>query len=390
MGLLAACAGTVSLPPSPRAEKWVRSVAAGDDPDFRDDLDKSSLVAAIQRSLKFLEGVPAGTEFPLGELRLKRESLQETLKAFRDYLEKDTSKEPVGDFLRREFDLYEAVGFSGRRDGLLTAYFEPVLEGSRVRGGEFQYPLYRPPPDLVRVDLGKFRAPFAGERLAGRLRNGELVPYYSRKEIDQERALEGKGLEIIWLKDPVDLFFLHVQGSGRILLRDGSSLRVGYAASNGRPYRSIGRLLQEEGKIREEEMSLSALTEYLRNHPEEQPRVLNYNESYVFFRIVDDGPLGSLDQVLTPGRSVATDPRLYPPGALAYLVSPKPGLGAAESSRVPEPIERFVLNQDSGGAIRGSGRVDLFWGSGENAGRTAGKIKQPVRLFFLIKKGPPS
>jgi len=127
-------------------------VAAGDDPDFRDDLDKSSLVAAIQRSLKFLEGVPAGTEFPLGELRLKRESLQETLKAFRDYLEKDTSKEPVGDFLRREFDLYETVGFSGRRDGLLTAYFEPVLEGSRVRGGEFQYPLYRPPPDLVRGD----------------------------------------------------------------------------------------------------------------------------------------------------------------------------------------------------------------------------------------------
>jgi len=219
------------------------------------------------------------------------------------------------------------------------------------------------------------------------MRNGELVPYYSREEIDQKRVLEGRGLEIAWLKDPVDLFFLHVQGSGQILLTDGSALRVGYAASNGRPYRSIGRLLLDEGKIPEGEMSLSALVEYLHRHPEEQTRILNHNESYIFFRVVADGPLGSLDQVLTPGRSVATDPRLYPPGALAYLVSRKPVPGAADGEIAWEPMERFVLNQDSGGAIRGPGRVDLFWGSGANAGRLAGKIRQPVRLFFLLKKG---
>lgn len=394
--LLAACARPVPLPADSSGQGFVRPVPPEDFPDFRDDLDKSSLITAIRRSLNFLAGVPAGSVFPLGEFRLRREQLQETLESFRDYLEREKSKEPLREFLRREFDVYEALGGGGSRYGLMTAYFEPVLEGSRERGGDFQYPLYRPPDDLVRVDLGKFRTSLSGERLAGsgerlagRMTNGELVPYYSREEIDQKRVLEGRGLEITWLKDPVDLFFLHVQGSGQILLKDGSLLRVGYAASNGRPYRSIGRLLLDEGKIPEEEMSLSALTEYLRRHPEEQTRILNYNESYIFFRVVADGPLGSLDQVLTAGRSVAVDPRLYPPGALAYLVSQKPVSGESGGEIAWEPMERFVLDQDSGGAIRGPGRLDLFWGSGADAGRLAGKMRHPVRVFFLLKKGSP-
>ena len=210
------------------------------------------------------------------------------------------------------------------------------------------------------------------------------MPYYSRREIDQAGALRGRGLEIAWLKDPVDIFVLQIQGSGLLQLADGRRLHVGYAAQNGRPYRSIGRLLIDQQKIANEEMSMQRLRRYLAEEPQERDEILFYNESYVFFRLLDDGPLGSLGVPLTPGRSLATDARLFPKGALAFIATEKPVLDDNGGLSGWQPIARFVLNQDTGGAIRGLQRGDIFFGGDGAAAGEAGYMNRQGNLYFLM------
>ena len=217
--------------------------------------------------------------------------------------------------------------------------------------------------------------------------NGVLVPYFSRTEIEEGGVLAGQ--ELVYLADPVDAFILHVQGSGRIQFADGSLRRVQFAAKNGHEYRSIGRLLVEKGIMRKEETTLPKIVRYLKEHPEEEKAILQYNDSYVFFRWGDDfaiGPLGSLGEPLTPGRSVALDQNCFPPGSLAFLTARKPIVNAAGEIIGWEPLHRFVLNQDSGAAITGCGRVDLFLGPGRYAEAAAGNMKYPGVLYFLVKK----
>jgi membrane-bound lytic murein transglycosylase A len=238
----------------------------------------------------------------------------------------------------------------------------------------------------VSVNLGLFNPKYAGERIIGRSVNKTLMPYFSRDEIDSKGSLQQKGCELLWVSDRIDLFFLHIQGSGRVLLEEGTVLNVNYDCANGRPYRSIGRLLIEEGSISREEMSMQQIRTYLKNHPEEIERVFNYNQSYVFFRLVDQGPLGNIEVPLTPGRSVATDKRLFPKGALAFIQSEKPFVDEDGTIRSWETFGRFVLNQDTGGAIRGPGRADLFWGSGPYAETAAGHMKHQGKLYFLVLK----
>ncbi|MGA2402873.1 MAG: MltA domain-containing protein [Syntrophobacteraceae bacterium] len=213
---------------------------------------------------------------------------------------------------------------------LVTGYYEPVLEGSLKAEAEFRWPIYPVPSDLFLIELDRFDTnKFYGERLVGRLEKNFVVPYYSRSEIDGKKVLEKPGAQpakpLAWLKDPVDCFFLHIQGSGVIRLSpDGLQMRVGYAGANGRPYHSIGKDLLESGAVSPEEMSLQAIRKFLRSHPESQNEIMWKNQSYVFFKRVSQGPLGSLDTVLTAGRSIATDPKFHPRGALAFLVSEKP------------------------------------------------------------------
>jgi membrane-bound lytic murein transglycosylase A len=216
--------------------------------------------------------------------------------------------------------------------------------------------------------------------------NNRFVPYFTRHEIDTLGRLKGKGHEIAWVKDPVDLFFLHIQGSGLLRLEDGRLLHLNYAASNGRPYTSIGKILLDLGKIREEELSMQRLRRYLFDHPEEREDLLARNERYIFFRIARDGAIGSLGVPLTPGRSIATDSRLFPKGALAFIVTQRPILDDAGNLVGWQPVSRFVLNQDTGAAIRGSGRVDLFFGNGPEAGAAAGHMRSTGRIYFLLKK----
>jgi membrane-bound lytic murein transglycosylase A len=288
--------------------------------------------------------------------------------------------------IRDRFNVYQSVGSDGRGTVLYTGYYEPILEGSLIPNEKYRWPLYERPEDLIQVDLELFSSKFKGERIVARYDGGRIVPYFSREEIDSNGVLSGRQLEIVWLEDPIDVFFLQIQGSGQVVLEDGTLLRVNYSASNGRPYRSIGGLLINRGIITREEMSIPRLREYLRDNSHQREEIFNYNESYVFFRLVEEGPLGNIEVPLTAGRSIATDSRLFPKGALVYIRAEKPVIDDSGTIREWVPFSRFALNQDTGGAIKGPGRVDLFWGSGEAAGIPAGQMKHEGELYFLVLK----
>ncbi|MCS6877151.1 MAG: MltA domain-containing protein [Geminicoccaceae bacterium] len=273
----------------------------------------------------------------------------------------------------------------GEARGLVTGYFEPILEGARTADAIRRYPIYRRPDDLVVVELGRFDPTLEGRRIVGRVEQGRLLPYYTRAEIDGG-ALAGRGLELAWVDDPIALFFLHVQGSGRIRLAEGGELRVGYAEQNGHPYRAIGRDLVEAGELAREEVSMQRIEAWLRAHPERAFAFLHKNPSYVFFRELGlppdaPGPLGAQGAPLTPQRSLAVDRRFLPLGALLWLDTEAPFPDGARSLR------RLVVAQDTGGAIRGPVRGDLFWGSGPEAEHLAGHMKSPGRLWLLVPTG---
>ena len=270
----------------------------------------------------------------------------------------------------------------GEPDGLFTGYYEPTLRGSRRQGGAFQVPLYLRPPELVMVDLGKFREDLAGKRIAGEVVEGELVPFHDRAAID-EGALRGRDLELVWVDDPVDAFFLEIQGSGRVELAEGGTLRLGYAAQNGHPYYAIGRELVKRGEMTVAEVSMQSIRDWLAANPDEAVDVMRTNASYVFFNeLAGEGPLGAQGVALTPGRSLAVDPRFLPYGGPLWLDSTFPGpAGGGEPGL---PLRRLVVAQDTGGAIRGVVRGDVFWGPGDEAAGLAGRMRQEGRLWLLL------
>lgn len=269
-------------------------------------------------------------------------------------------------------------------EGFFTGYYEPLLEGSRTADERFRYPLYRAPEDLITVELGLFDPELDGRRIIGRLDGRRLVPYPDRAEIDRG-ALDGRALELLWVDDPVALFFLHIQGSGRVRLRDGSMVRVGYAGQNGHAYRAIGRDLIERGELAPEEVSLFTIREWLRAHPEEASRIMARNRSYVFFRELDevaptDGPTGSMGVSLEPGRSLAVDRRFIALGVPLWLSTTVP------DPQGPVPFRHLMVAQDTGGAIRGPLRGDIFFGSGPQAEYRAGNMKSAGRLWLLLPR----
>lgn len=370
----------------PKEVPPLAAVAGRDLPDFRDDMDRESLVRAVRKSLEYYARIPGRTSWRLGDRRVTVRDMRESLEAFLRIVESGASGAELDRRVREDFDVWRAAGSGPSGRVLFTGYYEPVLRGSIVRTDRYRYPIYRRPDDAVVVHLGKFREKYRNERLVGRVENGELVPYWSREEIDGAGALENRGLEIAWFADPVDLFFLHIQGSGMICTDDGPCFQVSYAQSNGRTYRSIGKLLIDSGRATREELSMQGIKRYLRERPEEIQEILNHNESYVFFRTVEEGPVGSIGVVLTGGRSIATDSALFPRGALAFVKTRRPAIGPGGEIRSWVPLTRFVLNQDTGGAITGAGRVDLFFGRGREAEIAAGHLKEDGELYFLVLK----
>jgi membrane-bound lytic murein transglycosylase A len=355
-------------------------------PQFRDDMDRESLTLAIKRNLDYLDRLNPGTVFHYGPDDFTVQEERKSQEAFLDLLSKGLDADQLSREIREKFRVYRATGRVGDRRVLFTGYYEPVYEGSLTPDETFRYPLYRSPDDLIRIDLSLFNTKYKGENIVARIEGKKILPYYSRFQIEVERVLEGKGLEIAWLKDPLDVAFLHIQGSGRLRLPDGKDLLVNYQASNGRPYRSIGRYLIEKGFLAGDEMSMQAIRKYLTEHPEVLDEVLNYNPSYVFFRQVENGPLGSLGVLLTPGRSVALDSKIFPRGGLGFISCQKPLVNDQGDIIGWTKFSRFVLNQDSGGAIKGAGKADIFWGSGPRAELTAGHLQHKGDLYILMKK----
>ena len=353
---------------------------------FRDDMDRDSLTLAIRRNLEYLDRLNPGTVFHYGPHDFTIQQVRESQEAFLDLLSKGLDAGQLSREIRKKFRVYRATGRVGDASVLFTGYYEPMYEGSLASDETFKNPLYRPPDDLVRIDLSLFSDKFKGESIVARIEGKKVQPYYSRYQIEAEKALEGKALEIAWLKDPLDVAFLHIQGSGRLRLPDGRGVLVHYQASNGRPYRSIGRYMIEKGFLAREGMSMQAIRKYLTEHPEILNDVLNSNPSYVFFRQVEKGPLGSLGILLTPGRSVALDSRIFPKGALGFISCQKPLVNDQGDIISWTQFSRFVLNQDSGGAIKGAGRADIFWGSGPYAELAAGHLQHEGELYILIKK----
>ncbi len=283
-----------------------------------------------------------------------------------------------------------AVLAAGGSQGLFTGYYEPVIEGSLVADPAYPVPLYKRPPELVTVDLGLFRDGLNGTRIAGRVSGGRLTPFEDRAEIEAG-ALGDRGLELLWLKDPVDAFNLHIQGSGRVRLAGGKELRVGYAGPNGHPYTSLGRLLVQRGEMVLEDVSAPAIWRWLRAHPAAGAKLMQENRSFVFFRLLEDGPgsqnkgpIGAQGIALTPGRSLALDRALLPLGVPYWLEASHPD--PADPVGEPLPLARLLIAQDTGGAIRGAVRGDVFWGRGEEAGVIAGHMANRGRIFILLPR----
>ncbi|MBI5183095.1 MAG: MltA domain-containing protein [Nitrospinae bacterium] len=355
-------------------------------PNFTDDIDRDSLIKAINRDLDYLRRIPQDNVYIYGPDRYTTVEIIDSMETFLNILEGSLDNKAFNKTIRSQFNIYRSTGGDGKGTVLFTGYYEPVLEGSLTKEGKYLFPLYSKPNDMIEIYLEEFKPKYKGERIIARLDNGKILPYFSRYEIDNKGVLRDKGLEIAWISDPVDIFFLQIQGSGEIRLENGQAIKVNYTASNGRSYKSIGHLLIDEGVIPKEEMSLKRLKEYLKDNPLERERILSYNESYIFFRIAEDGPLGNIEVPLTQGRSIATDSTLFPKGGLAFIITEKPVID--ESGKIIEwrHLARFVLNQDTGEAIKGSGRVDLFFGKGNEAEIAASNMMHNGKLYFLMKK----
>lgn len=366
--------GTVMIRVDP--DKW---------PDLVDDLDGDSLRAALEQSRTYLKKLPEDRLFKYGPDQYTAVKLLASLDAFEKYFNNMGPGPELTKALAKDFILYQSVGSDGAGKVVCTGYYEPQLPGALSPDNEYKWPLYSRPDDLIDVDLEKFSAKFKGKRIRGRLKGTRLIPYYSRNDIDRDRVLEGRGLEFAWVNDPASLFFLHIQGSGRIILPDGNVVRVGYAAGNGRTYRSIGKKMFQDGLLSRNELSMQGIRSWLRNNPEKAAAVMDHNESYVFFRKIDTAPVGNINVPLTPNRSAALDHKIFPRGALAWLQSRKP---VVEGDKIKEwmKFSRFVMVQDTGGAITGPGRLDLFFGHGLEAETAAGHFKEEGALFFLVMK----
>ncbi len=282
-------------------------------------------------------------------------------------------------FFETRFQPWQARAGFGEK-GLFTGYYEASLKGSRQRGGSYQTPLRRRPGDLVMVNLGDFREDLKGRRIAGRVKGGYLKPYEDRAEISNGKLADDETLALAWVDDPVDAFFLQIQGSGVVDLAEGGQLRVGYDGQNGHPYYAIGRELVKREELDKEDVSMQSIRAWLEANPGKAQEIMNTNASYIFFRALDgDGPLGGEGIALTPGRSLAVDRSKIPYGIPAWV-----DLEAPVDSE--PPVRRLMIAQDTGGAIRGAVRGDVFWGHGSRAEYLAGHMKSEGRYWFLLPR----
>jgi peptidoglycan lytic transglycosylase A len=355
--------GAGALEPRPA----LRALAESEMPALIDTGDYASLREAILQSLVWLARRPPGSTFAFGARTVTASQQARALERVLELLADDPAPDVLEAFLLEEFDVLRSVG-SGEGAMLVTGYHEVTIDAALRPSAGYRVPILAPPPTGSRPP-------------------GARPPLYpTRAEIEAGR-LAGRAGPLAWARNPIDVFFMGVEGSGTLRLADGRELRVGYAATNGRPYRSIARLLIDEGRIDRDAMTMRTLREWLMANPDQLTRVLHHNPSYVFFGRRVGPPVGSLGVPLTPGRSIATDPRIFPPGSLTFLLAQHPRHTAGGDVEW-SAVSRFVLSQDVGGVIRGPGRVDVFWGRGPDAELAASEMKESGELYVLVPKAP--
>lgn len=347
-----------------------------------DDADRPSLIAALRSQENFLKQQKQDALVKFGDHHYTKGWLLESVQYFLGFLQNNPREEELTQFLRENYLFFQAGGRKSKwfRKMLVTGYYEPLFQGSLSKSGLYGTPLYSPPPSLVA------RATEGLKKEIGRYDdNGVFTTFWTRQQIEEEKPLGGH--ELVYLKDPFDAYLLHVQGSGKIELDDGTVRSVRFSGSNGLRYNSIGKYLVDNNIMKLEDVNIPAIRTYLARNPDQLKPLLYQNPRYIFFTWGDNrGPRGSSGEVLTPGRSIAIDPKALPTGTIAYLQTEKPVLKARAITGW-EPMKRFVVPQDSGSAIEGTGRVDVFWGNGAYAEVAAQHMKQDGKLFFLVKKG---
>ncbi len=349
--------------------------------DLADDLDDASLITAIDHSVAYYKGLGRDQVYWVGSRRIDAPLMLQTLAALRTIIGSSADAAQRKRRLADQFVLYRATGQTGEGDVIFTGYYEPLLEGSLTRTDIHKHPIYRTPPDLIAEKISPHQT-----RITRRA-DGRQVPYYTRREIDVEGVLQGRGLELAWVSCPVELLSLHIQGSGKIRLPNGEMISVGYAQNNGWPFRSVTTNMLAQNKIERADSSYRAFKTWLKGKSEpEMLDIISHNERYIFFRLIDHQPVGSLGRPVTPKRSIATDPACFPPGAPAFIRLRKPVLDSALNVIRRDNFSRFVMNQDKGSAIKGPGRVDLFFGFGPEAQAAAGSLKEKGELYFLLLK----
>ncbi|MBI4217718.1 MAG: MltA domain-containing protein [Elusimicrobia bacterium] len=359
-------------------------------PDLTDDGDFDDLSLALEQSLVYCQQLPPETQFSFGEDSYSLQDMVQSLEILGEFLQGNPNFGEFKRFLQENFQLYRSLGVGSDNTVTFSAYCSYTIPARLKPDAEFRYPLYARPPGLVDVHAENFDSKRKGERMAGRVEGKDLVPYFTRKEIDSDKILEGKGLEVAWSKSLLDILFLQIQGSGWLEAPGTTeTYHIRYAGDNGLPYRSVGLHLIESGAIPKSEFNKAKMIEYFNRQTEErQHDILNYNPRYIFFEVVSatHSSRGSLLVPLTPCRSIATDPKVYPRAALAWIKTLRPKIDGKGNVSGQEPMMRFVLNQDEGGAIQGPGRVDYFAGHDWKAQKMAESLWFKGDLYFLVQK----
>jgi membrane-bound lytic murein transglycosylase A len=390
---LSACVTPGPAPQERAALPPIRRVPAAEWPVVQDDLDAASLARAAENDLAYLRGLGDKT-FSVGDSTINTQQLIESAGALLRARRETATPEELTARLKAEFDLFRVVGSTPGGGAFFTAYYQPVVAASPVRTARFAYPLYRRPPDMVSVDLEAFDAKFRGETLSARVdAGGRVVPYFDRRAIDVAKALEGKKLEVVWLENQFDRLDLHIQGGGLLQFPDGRLMIAKYAATNGLPYKSAGMALVGSGAMKREDVNKETLKKYLTEHPEGEAWILSQNPRYAFFDVseapADGEPFGTIQRPVTAGRSLAVDPKFTALGAAAFVVLPMPQADAEGKLLGRSRTARLAFLQDTGGAILGPGRVDLYLGHGAQAKTEAASVWNAGELYLLIKKFPP-
>jgi membrane-bound lytic murein transglycosylase A len=374
----------------------LRLVADAALPRFEESFKaRAGLIKAAKKALSYLQKLPPERALHVADRSYAPAALIDSAKEIIAIAQTAKTADELDARVRAGFDVFQSAGSDGQGRVIFSSYYQPTLKASAKKAAGYPYPLYKRPPDMVEVDLASFDKKFAGmEPVLGRVgKDKRVTPYPAREDIDRRKALAGKGLEVAWLKDSLDVMDLHVQGSGILKYASGKEALIKYAGTNGRPYNSVGLTLIKTGVFSRDEITHAKLADYLRANPDAASWILSQNPRYTFFDaapLPEDGePFGAAEQSLVPARSIAIDPAVVPLGALTFFVTTSPQADKAGRLLGQFPTARFAFALDTGGAIKGPGRVDIYAGHGAQAEATARGQWADGKLFILVKKLPP-